>query len=80
MGGRLHSGNECLGGLADHLHHLGMVQVTEKEKAIEAEIKEHKEWCSPTCQTFLPSEYREARQTRTKEQCQRDYDLVHIWR
>jgi hypothetical protein len=47
----------------------------------DAEIEAHPTWCSPSCQTFLPSEYRRARmQGLAAERVQQDYDLCHAWR
>ncbi|MBI2635061.1 MAG: hypothetical protein HYW79_00775 [Parcubacteria group bacterium] len=56
--------------------------VQELRKAVEKEIKDHKNWCSPRCDTFLPQAYREARlisgysATRVKK----DYDMCHVFR
>ena len=56
--------------------------IKELRAAVEEEIKNHQEWCSPECQTFLPDAYRKARIVYgdSAEKVQRDYDLCHVWR
>lgn len=51
-------------------------------KLVEKEIKNHLRWCSPSCQTFLPQAYREARLASgySAETVQEDYDLCHAFR
>lgn len=64
--------------------------MTEKQKSrreklrekVEKEIREHPQWCSPNCQTFLPEEYRKARLAfdYKAKAVQEDYDLCHAFR
>jgi hypothetical protein len=57
------------------------VNTEAKDAEIEQEITNHGvTWCSPTCQTFLPEEYRLKRERYEAGTVQSDYDLCHAWR
>lgn len=49
---------------------------------VEQEIRDHPQWCSPSCPTFLADAYRRLRLVEgySKETVQGDYDLCHVCR
>jgi hypothetical protein len=53
-----------------------------RRQTVEQEIKDHPNWCSKTCQTFLPDAYRHHRLVDgdSAKTVQNDYDLCHIFR
>lgn len=52
----------------------------EHAAAVEREIADHPNWCSPRCRMFHPQAYREKRQRYNAATVQGDYDLCHVFR
>lgn len=59
-----------------------VVSDTTLRKEVEEEIRDHLNWCSKNCQTFLPGKYRTRRlfDGVSKESLQEKYDSCHAWR
>lgn len=60
----------------------GLQRSTRLKDRIDHEIREHgRTWCSESCQTFLPTVYRQLRQDGcSREEVQSRYDSCHAVR